>query len=101
MNGTLEDMRMVIGTAKALTYMPMEIGMSGNSRITKNKATVLSYGPMERSTTGKSRMTIDGMASFTALMAPLKEHIPTVNGLPNNQPDIAAERFTVLVGCWE
>jgi hypothetical protein len=30
-----------------------------------------------------------------------EELIPTVNGLPNNQPDIKAERFTVLVECWE
>jgi hypothetical protein len=48
-------------------------------------------------------MGINGMESLTVPMELSEELIPTVNGLPNNQPDIAekAERFTVLVGCWE
>jgi hypothetical protein len=40
---------------------------------------------------------LNGMAQHTPLMAPLNGHIQTVNRLPNNQPDIKAERFAVLV----
>ena len=66
-------------------------------------ATALTYMPVERSSSGNTRMEINGLAQYTKLMELSEELIPTVNGLPNNQPDIAekAERFTVLVGCWE
>ena len=64
-------------------------------------ATALTYGPMERSMSVNLKITIDGVAPLTTPMELSQEPTQTVNGLPNNQPNIAekAERFTVLVGC--
>jgi hypothetical protein len=81
----------------------METSTWGKSRTTKGMAKVPTHGPMDASTSGNTTMGINGMESLTVPMELSEELIPTVNGLPNNQPDIAekAERFTVLVGCWE